>query len=200
MARTKKHVPEMTKPVKKPRAYALRYPLPICEIADGELMKCGVDTLETKADSDRKEKGRSKALSFAMRKCAAETSQPVKIPPLYVRRYPLLGSYIADELRLSSYVLHVPVDALNTTVIGHDGFPGGCTKCRADGAEVYVRDCLHAPQQHLVPLFGVALGTSLHINHTTTLTITLNHIMCSHLLDAAEAHDDAHLDDLPDLV
>ena len=70
MARTKKHVPELTKPVKKPRAYALRYPLPYCESADDssdatesfdeqrylesnklleELMQSGVDTLETKA-------------------------------------------------------------------------------------------------------------------------------------------------------
>jgi hypothetical protein len=36
--------------VKKPRAYALRYPLPYCEIADGELMQSGVDTLPTKED------------------------------------------------------------------------------------------------------------------------------------------------------
>jgi hypothetical protein len=70
----------MTRPVKKPRAYALRYPLPICEIADGELIQSGVDTLETKADLDRNETGQSNALSFAMRKRAPELSQPVKKP------------------------------------------------------------------------------------------------------------------------
>jgi hypothetical protein len=74
MARTKKHVPEFSKPATRPcDAYALRYPLPYCESADDssdatesfdeqryleantnklleELMQSGVDTLETKAD------------------------------------------------------------------------------------------------------------------------------------------------------
>jgi len=74
MARTKKHVPEFSKPATRPcDAYALSYPLPYCESADDssdatesfdeqryleantnklleELMQSGVDTLETKAD------------------------------------------------------------------------------------------------------------------------------------------------------
>ena len=74
MARTKKHVPEFSKPATRAcDAYALRYPLPYCESADDssdatesfdeqryleantnklleELMQSGVDTLETKAD------------------------------------------------------------------------------------------------------------------------------------------------------
>ena len=74
MARTKKHVPEFSKPATRAcDAYALRYPLPYCESADDssdatesfdeqryleantnklleELMQSGVDTLEAKAD------------------------------------------------------------------------------------------------------------------------------------------------------
>ena len=74
MARTKKHVPEFSKPATRAcDAYALRYPLPYCESADDssdatesfdeqryleantnklleELMQSGVDTLQTKAD------------------------------------------------------------------------------------------------------------------------------------------------------
>jgi len=70
-------IPDTNEPVKKPRPSALRYPLP-SEIAEGELLQSGVDTLQTRADLDRNEHGRSKALSFAMRKRAPEMSQPVK--------------------------------------------------------------------------------------------------------------------------
>jgi hypothetical protein len=49
----KKRAPEISQPVKKPRPYALRYPLPASEIADGELIQSGVDTLQIKADLDK---------------------------------------------------------------------------------------------------------------------------------------------------
>ena len=39
MARTKKHVSEMSKPGKKPPAYALRLPLRMCESADGDILQ-----------------------------------------------------------------------------------------------------------------------------------------------------------------
>ena len=46
---------------------------------------------------------------------------------------------------------------------------------------------------------GLCTSPTVTLYHIT-LTITLNHIMCSHLLDADETHDDTSLDDLPDLV
>ena len=102
---------------------------------------------------------------------------------------------------LSNYVFRVPVEGLNTKRYRNEGveafnktlskrcnmfnsvankervakFAGGCYQCRADGA-VYVRDCLHDPQQHLVSLFAVAPGTSLPINVLKTkrfCTVTL---------------------------
>jgi hypothetical protein len=75
----RKRAPELSQPVKKPRAYALRSPLPICEIADGEFIQSAVDriqrvvdSLPTEADLNRNERDRAKALSFAMRKRVAE--------------------------------------------------------------------------------------------------------------------------------
>ena len=256
----RKRAPELSQPVKKPRADALTSALPICEIADGEFiqsvvgrLQSVVDSLPTESDLDKNDRDRAKVRSFAMRKRVAEMQlQPPRfaalkqhcidvIAGLQAGMYPPYAidnasPYAIDnadgivspsgtdafqttvnrkllKLRkryynnrhswtwtdhfklhhtvwLSNYVLRVPVEGLNT---------GGCYQCRADGA-VYVRDCLHDPQQHLVSLFAVAPGTSLPINHTTTVTITLNHIICTHLLDAAEAHDDTDLDDLPDLV
>ena len=80
------------------------------------------------------------------------------------------------------------VEAFNKTLskrcnmfnsVGNKGrvakFAGGCYQCRADGA-VYVRDCLHDPQQHLVSLLAVAPGTRLPINVLKTkrfCTVTL---------------------------
>ncbi len=311
-------IPELNEPVRQKRPHALRYPLPASEIADGELIQIGgdtlqtsanldrnekgrskalsfamrkrvpersqpvkkprpsiadaeevqsvVDTLQAKSDLDRNEKGRSKALSFAMRKRVPERSQPVKKPRPSVRRYPILGTYIADEEKVQSVVdtlqaksdmdrnererakalsyamrkrvaemahcqdvieslqggMHaharsrdhkrhrykrisrtwmdhflqhhslwlqnrnVGMESFHGTVskrynvfnsagnqgrAGNDGFPGGCKMCRADGA-VYVPNDIYDTRDHLVSLFGVALGRSLHMNHTTTLTIT----------------------------
>ena len=97
-------IPDTNEPVKKPRPSALRYPLP-SEIAEGELLQSGVDTLQTRADLDRNEHGRSKALSFAMRKRAPEMSQPVKKAPPSVRTsYPIQKTDSTDVEKVQSVV------------------------------------------------------------------------------------------------
>ncbi len=86
----RKRAPELSQPVKKPRADALRSPLPICEIADGEFIQSVVDriqsvvdSLPTEADLDKNDRDRAKALSFAMRKRVAEMDlQPPRFAAL----------------------------------------------------------------------------------------------------------------------
>ena len=73
MARTKKHVPEMSKPAKEPPAYALRYPLRMCESADGDIFQS--------EDGDRLYHH-----SFVMTKRAPDLSQPVKRPRVDVEK------------------------------------------------------------------------------------------------------------------
>ena len=75
----RKRAPELSQPVKKPRAYARRSPLPFCEIEDEEVFQSAVDKIErvvdslpTDADLNRNERDRAKAVSFAMRKRVAE--------------------------------------------------------------------------------------------------------------------------------
>ena len=115
MARTKKHVPEMTKPVKKPRAYALRYPLPACEIADGELIQSGVDTLETlqRTDEEVNEIRRRKALSHAITLRVAEMQQPVtkRFAPLKGQMSPLSATENSEGAQKQS-----GVEAFQSTV------------------------------------------------------------------------------------
>ena len=56
MARTIKHVSEMSRPPrKKPPAYTYRLPLRMVESADGDIYPSGVDTLETKAHLERRD-------------------------------------------------------------------------------------------------------------------------------------------------
>jgi len=259
----RKRAPDLSKPVKIPRAYALRSPLPTGEISDGEFIQSVVKriptvvySLPTEADLNRNERDRAKALSFAMRKRVAEMHlQPPRfaalkkhcldvIEGLQAGMYPPYAIDNADgvlspsrtdasqttvnrkfmKLRkryyndrhswtwtdhfklhhtvwLSNYVLRVPVEGLQTKRYRNEGlesfnktlskrcnmfnsdankgrvakFDGGCYQCRADGA-VYVRDCLHDPQQHLVSLFAVAPGTRSPINVLKTTrfcTVTL---------------------------
>jgi hypothetical protein len=101
----------MSRPGKKPPAYALRYPLRMCESADGDIYPSGVDTLETKADLERKDTGRSNAHSFAMRKRAPELSQRVKKPRAYALRSPLPICDLADEKFIQSAVDSLPTEA-----------------------------------------------------------------------------------------
>ena len=267
----RKRAPELSQPVKKPRADALTSALHICEIADGEFiqsvvgrLQSVVDSLPTESDLDKNDRDRAKVRSFAMRKRVAEMQlQPPRfaalkqhcidvIAGLQAGMYPpyaidnaapyaidnadgivsqsgtdafqttvnrkllkLQTRYYNDRhswtwtdhfklhhtVWLSNYVLRVPVEGLNTKRYRNEGveafnktlskrcnmfnsvankgrvakFAGGCYQCRADGA-VYVRDCLHDPQQHLVSLFAVAPGTSLPINVLKTkrfCTVTL---------------------------
>ena len=84
-----KRVEEVRVPVKK--RYALMYPLPATEIEDGEVGETGGATLQ-RTDAEVNERGRKKALSYAMKKAlsyamrkrVAGMQQPVKkgIAPL----------------------------------------------------------------------------------------------------------------------
>jgi hypothetical protein len=227
----RKRAPDVSKPVKIPRAYAVRSPLPTGEISDGEFIQSVVKriptvvySLPTEADLNKNERHRAKALSFAMRKRVAEMHlKPPRSAALkkqcvdvtHLKLVKLRERYYNDShswtwtdhfklhhtVWLSNYVLRVPVEGLQTKRYRNEGveafnktlskrcnmfysdankgrvakFAGGCYQCRADGA-VYVRDCLHDPQQHLVSLFAVAPGTSLPINVLKTkrfCTVTL---------------------------
>ncbi len=94
----RKRVSVLPRPVNK--RYGLMYPILATVIPDGERTKSGEEALR-RTDMERKEIGRKRALSYAMRKRVSEMQQPLKkrVAPLKGLKYPVAANKIAHGER-----------------------------------------------------------------------------------------------------